>query len=648
MTKFLVDLYNTRGDAKLGIGPLANITYVEQTEYIDQAGNLRFGVPATDIEAIGYLRNECLAFVKTEEGYWPPGIVRSRGLALTPTPTYDVSGPDILGELGQLSTELAREYSDEYASGIIQDLISTWIDPLWAYSYLFGDDPQITHRFDGETLLAAVMFVVQRLDLHFRLKLGTPAGVDFRYIVIDDFGDDCGLRLINVQQQRYEQQSNTDIALLRDLELVEESSRIVNWLLPLGAGDGRGQLTMMLCDSLHGGPTTPVGGYRVKVKAGINRASTHGYGTIGQMIFYPHTAADFVVDDPIYINTDSYGYGGEYNEVASVGPGNQIGLKAPLLHTWTDPTPIYAWPEFYIEDTDSQTALGCVHQIVQAWKDIGPIDNTDVAVVAAANTLYDVASAYLRKNKQSSVTYRASVPWLDWTVRAGDAIRLVYRGVVTRDGTPYTFIDVDDLYTIMSITRRLEATGAMQTTLEIASVDKSPLDNIGAVVHALKSVGDWEIRTQNYPCIVQDTGIGVLHGNAYKFYYTPVRFNAGTFMIGMRLDRATLTFKTGVMYYTSPGFIVALDTVYPEQVSLWLANEAGVETDLTALLGGPWGVNNASVERTLDVTQFLRNANGGLKQSHRFAWKVPHAGVYRGIIEVTLRMAFTSQSYVRG
>jgi hypothetical protein len=71
-----------------------------------------------------------------------------------------------------------------------------------------------------------------------------------------------------------------------------------------------------------------------------------------------------------------------------------------------------------------------------------------------------------------------------------------------------------------------------------------------------------------------------------------------------------------------------------------------VATDVTTILSGPWGDAGASVEATLDVTQLLRNATGGLKQSHRFRWAC--GSTSRGRIEVTLRMAMTVQSYVRG
>jgi hypothetical protein len=305
-----------------------------------------------------------------------------------------------------------------------------------------------------------------------------------------------------------------------------------------------------------------------------------------------------------------------------------------------------AWPQYYLYDPVSYAALGA-YELVNAWKDISPIDDTDAAITAAANTLYDCACAFLRKNATSQVVYQATAMWIPWTVRAGDKIRLVYTGAVMRDGVAYSFLDVDALYTILKITRRVNADGSTQATLEIASVDKRIMDDIGAITHMLESIGDYETRTQTYPSTIQDTNAGTLYGNPACYHYTPVRLAmASKYQACLYLDRATLTFKTDVMSYTASNFVVTQDTVYPSGITLSLLNEAGVATDVTTVLGGPWGDPAASVEATLDVTQLLRNATGGLKQSHRFRWACGSAS--RGKIEVTLRMAMTVQSYVRG
>lgn len=633
----------------LGDGPLVNVLYVEQTECLDQAGEVKVGVPATDPRALALVQNERLMRIRTAEGAWPPATIRSRSLRPGAQPTYDVSGPDLIAELTEYTTGLARNYDDIAFGTVILDLVAETTNPIWDVLVTERSFETITHRFDGESLLAAVLFVTGRMDAH--LRYDTGVGAPLRGLLVDAFGDDCGLRLINVPHHLVAQESNTDIELLTSLELVEESTRIVNWLVPLGSGDGKGQLTLANVDSTHGGGVS--GPYEVWVMAGIHRGSSMGVtGTAGSNELTVPTVADFAVDDPVYIGKTSFGVAlrgdSEVNEIASI-VGSVLYLKAPLKNSYGSPAPsravCHAWPMYYIRDNTSILSIG-QHELVNVWRDITPIDNSDAAVEAAADCLYDVACAFLRKNKLSCVTYKATANWLPWSVRSGDQIRLVYTGVVMRDKVAYSYLDVDDLYTITKITRRINADGSTQAAIEISSVDKSTLDNIGVVVHALQTIGDWELRTQNYPACIQDTQSGILHATAPCYHFVPVVFSSNGFVIGMALERATLTFKTDVLTYTDADYNVVNDTVYPVGIHLYLRDVTGAEVDYTTILGGPWGTSSASVEVTVDVTQLLRNNTGlGLKQFHKFRLACTSS---RGRVETTLRMALTSQSFVRG
>lgn len=644
--RFYVDVLSRVG-LRLGSGPLANVLYVEQSDVLDQAGTVKFGLPAADAQALALLANESLVRVRTAEGSWPACVVQSRMLRPGARPTYDISGLDLIYELGLKTTGLARTYDNIQFALVLEDLLKT-TNPVWDLLVTDRSFETIVHKFDGETVLAAFAFVVDRMDCHFRYDYDYA----LRRLMVGQFGEDCGIRLVNTKRVTVDLELNPDIQLLTDLELVEESTRIINWMVPMGSGDGRGQLTLASVDATHGGGVA--GPYLVYVTSGINRGSTSGVvGTLGQSFITVTTPALFEVNDPIYIGLASYNianpHGAELNEVSSV-VGSTINLKAPLKNSYGSPSPsravCHAWPMFYIRDWDSINTLGLgQREIIQVWKDIAPIDNTDAAVMSAANTLYDCACSFLRKNKLSNVTYRANVNWLPLNVRAGDQIRLVYSGSVVKDGSPISYLDVDDLYTILSVTRRIESNGVTKAQVEIASVDKPLLDNIGVVVHALQSVGDWELRTQNYPACIQDTTEGPVSNNT-KHLYTPIRFSSGGFIMGVSLDRATVTLKTDVLSFVSETYEVIPDTVYPSDITLHLVAEVGSEIDITSMLGGPWGTSGASFEVTLDITQLLRNNLGGLKQSHRLRWACAVGS--RGLLEVTTRLAFSTQSFVRG
>jgi len=66
-------------------------------------------------------------------------------------------------------------------------------------------------------------------------------------------------------------------------------------------------------------------------------------------------------------------------------------------------------------------------------------------------------------------------------------------------------------------------------------------------------------------------------------------------------------------------FNVAIGANYPQDISLYIDN-----VDRSAEFGGPWNAApaNAAVDQTIDITDYIRDAAGGLRQNHTLEFRV--------------------------
>jgi hypothetical protein len=132
---------------------------------------------------------------------------------------------------------------------------------------------------------------------------------------------------------------------------------------------------------------------------------------------------------------------------------------------------------YYIEDTTSQTAYGLVERPF-VRNEIRPLSNSLANLQNAANALYQAALATLLKLRNPVTQYTVSVTNLNpASVLPGDTVRLFWRGIVTRDGVAYKWLDVNaDLY-VLDIAENWGADGSQKVTLTVAtSADRRAQD----------------------------------------------------------------------------------------------------------------------------------------------------------------------------
>lgn len=134
----------------------------------------------------------------------------------------------------------------------------------------------------------------------------------------------------------------------------------------------------------------------------------------------------------------------------------------------------------YIENTASVAAYGRIERQVD-FRDIGPVDNTDADIQAAANMLFDAALKHLRRNSTEleQATYTLSVAGCSQLLRPMQTIRVVYRDLTAG-------LDINTDLNILEATWQVDATGIYTTDLVVSNVDRWPKTDVGTIVDSIQ------------------------------------------------------------------------------------------------------------------------------------------------------------------
>ncbi|MBK8023523.1 MAG: hypothetical protein IPK19_19340 [Chloroflexi bacterium] len=140
----------------------------------------------------------------------------------------------------------------------------------------------------------------------------------------------------------------------------------------------------------------------------------------------------------------------------------------------------------FLEDFSAIAQYGTIQKMGR-FGQIAPLSNSEADQENAANALYDMAAAWLTRYSQRLDSYRVTCKKARVTVRPGDKIRLVYNGVVMRDGAVVHYLDVDDEFWVMECTERVGVEGEA-LDLIVASVDRHAQDSARIVIGALEEL----------------------------------------------------------------------------------------------------------------------------------------------------------------
>jgi len=639
------DVYDASGQ-RIGPGPVASLLSASVTRALDGAGTVQAEAPGTDERAISLLQNErrWRVWWEAEEGAEAREVGRGiiRGVAAKGSSSawrLSVDGPDALDELRRRNTLLGRTYPAITFGALITDLaaLAGWTASVEAPIR----DKVLSARFDGESVLKAIRTLCQQQGVHMRYGGGS-------LVEVGAFGQSSGVRLVQAEFAPPELYGRDELMLIESLSVDTDSESLCNWIVPVGGGEGESTLSLEYA--------TRSGPYSVRVNYDNGR------------------------------------------------------------------------PVYYLANDASIAKYGRIQKVL-AFKSIAPISNSDADLLSAANQLHDAASAYLQRHSAPLSSYSVQAKKGRVTLKPGDKIRLVYKGLVLReDGTPYTYLDIDQDVWIMRVSERVG--DGSSVSLELASVDRQPESGVTIVANALESIQVRDLRVQPYPSLATyvyrreiapgfnaDIPIDITNGTLYlnqcrmrvrtrPFRATSKAESASETVTGAggavvsttssggsttqtSTQNANLSFPTSwAKYVHNPyptlsaystndhfhdAYLIPHDheisipdhthsinipahthTLPPLLVNYGIVDDdetpSGVRmaingVDVTAQLGGPWAETGGAIETWVDITRYLTNASGGLRQQHRVTISCEGG---QGEVEATIELRLTVQSIALG
>lgn len=228
----------------LGDGPLINVLRLDTIDSLDKVGTATFEIPAADTRS-AYIAAGCkFDIYDAEDGvhmrylgrytYKSKTISEHNGIASLVVLCFDA-----LRELSNETVGFRRIYNNIAVDTVVEDLIS--VVSGWQAEVDSGIG-NTSVAYEGESPFAAIDVLRDRWGQHFRLRQTSPA---LRILQFGAFGDDSGVRITNLAGQvQSEYAMKPEVAIVDTIRLVEEADEIFNTLIALGAGQGVSQLTM--------------------------------------------------------------------------------------------------------------------------------------------------------------------------------------------------------------------------------------------------------------------------------------------------------------------------------------------------------------------------------------------------------------------
>jgi hypothetical protein len=241
----------TNTDVIIGTG--ITLTSASSTRALDGAGSFTLTFPAASesLFNLAQLERKVRIYVEQDEQprFFGGGIIRE--LAVDESSggaKVVISGPDSLDALTRKSVLLRRKYNLEQPSNIASDLIS--LVPPW--SITVAESNYFTSaRFDGISVLKALLSIAEKAGLHIR-EGETPNTLE-----MGAFGEDSGIKAVKPDTLTVELNSRDDILLIEKISQKSSSRDVINWIIPLGAGEGDAATTLEGCVNVT--PETMIG-----------------------------------------------------------------------------------------------------------------------------------------------------------------------------------------------------------------------------------------------------------------------------------------------------------------------------------------------------------------------------------------------------
>jgi hypothetical protein len=224
------------------VGSALELTGASATKALDGAGTFNMSFPAASESVFDLIQLERKVRIYVEQDeqtrLFGTGIIRSINVdESNGGAKVSVSGPDSLDALTRRNVLLRRVYEIEQLATVAADLIG--LVPDWAI--VTSEEDLITARFDGVSVMKALIRLAQESGLHIR------EGESPNVVELGAFGDDNGVRALKPNSMSVELNSRDDVLLIDKIAQKSSSHDVVNWIIPLGAGEGTAALTLEYC-----------------------------------------------------------------------------------------------------------------------------------------------------------------------------------------------------------------------------------------------------------------------------------------------------------------------------------------------------------------------------------------------------------------
>jgi len=658
---------------RLGAGPVWSIEGATVTRMLDGAGSISFTTPGTEKRAIDLLQNERRAILYNRMPTAPAsgaaqnrelsrGILRNVKMSGRASGfTLSVDGPDLLDELKRENTLLGRIYQNETVANIASSLagLAGWTANVDAA--IASDTLGV--RYDGQSVLKALQNLCDLKGYHLRWGGG-------KQIDIAPLGAVCGVRLVNATYASPEIYDNDDIMLIQSISIKRSSEQLFNWILPVGGGEGDSALTLEYSTrtSPYTIQTTSVGGRTLYYIA--DASSAGAYGTIKKV--------------------------GRFKQISPVS-NNDADLQVAA-------NALYDAAAVYMERHKSPQVTYTV-SVKKAQKTIRPGDKIRLIYKGFITNEYNEIVDYIDEDGEFwvlKVTERHGVTGMTMSldisnvdqherdtaevlVGALEAIEIrelrvqpypalgtpaVYRREI--DSTHDADVPIDITNNVLYLQQcrvRLFTRPFRATAKAVSSGGGSTQTSAGGGGGAFTSAGGGGVATSS--------GIGGANHQhviaSYQSTSTPtgdmrrfqVNTSSGVMDVWLNASSAQSILSSGVSAdhqhtislpdhthgvsipshshsVTIPAHTHDLDyginddSAYPDTVRLAVNG-----VDVTAALGGPWGVGGGEINEVVDITTYLVNAAGGLRQRHTVTISCDDG---QGEVEVTVELRLTVQS----
>lgn len=203
-----------------------------------------------------------------------------------------------------------------------------------------------------------------------------------------------------------------------------------------------------------------------------------------------------------------------WNRVIPVGGGEGINALTLQYATRSSPYVIKsaAGPGgtyWYLENEASVAAFGPRVKVISV-DEIVPVSNSAAELQHAANTLYDVAAAWLGWHSTEYEAYEFNPVGLRHVVNGtptflvGDRMRLTYRGVAEDpSGGVRVWKNIDTLVWITGYERTFNTDGTWSWSFSVSTDDQKPPDASEAITKAVSDI--WAIKTAKRPYTYRET-----------------------------------------------------------------------------------------------------------------------------------------------